>query len=136
MNINDLKSHKGNIISLDLVNGITITTKILDVSEERDQVQCSKIIVFTVNAMVKNPNLPPHPVTNPVEGRVSNMAYGAPLYKEMDSRWIDAAHIIMDHYITPDMSQAYITATSSITPAGAGALSGIPDAKTLFGKKD
>jgi len=99
MQLETLRKHVGNIVTLDLVNGKDFMTRIIDVSTLR--VKCSKPRMFV-------------PVPTPNGFEISILEYGYPLYKCDDEVWIDAAHVIMVHAPSSDQIEKYTQKTGSI----------------------
>lgn len=116
----DLQKYVNQVVTLDLVNGSQVTTRINKI--ENGVVFCKTLLVFTLSPEPRNPNLPPSP-SNPIEGKVRNMPYGAPLYELPKEVKLDLAHIVLVLPCSKDMADVYTKATSGLVVAGGGTLS-------------
>lgn len=120
MRLAELKNWVGEVVILDMVSGVQLTTKIEEVSID-GYVLIGKPLVFQISVEPKNPNIPPSP-DNPLEQHVRHASYGHPLFEVADSTPISPEHIIMVHKTHPDMEKVYLQSTSGIQLADASAL--------------
>lgn len=121
MRLSELQELEGKVATLDLVSGISVTSKIDKVESDGFAI-LDKILIFQVVTGVKNPNLPPTP--DNVEHKVQNVSYGFPLVDVKPGRAIDRDHVVMAHDMTgTEMEKVYLHVTSGIQVAGADAIS-------------
>ena len=124
MRVEDLRKHVGEVVILDLVSGVQVTTRLKDIEDDRWAI-LGKLLVFTVSVEVTDPTKPPHPQTNPFEHKVRNVLYGYPLFNVEEGRALDVNHIMMAHECQGDMAKVYTHVTSGIQIADAGALNAL-----------
>jgi len=110
----DINKYVGQIVTLDLVNGKEITTRIKSI--KLDIVSCSKPLIF----------IPIQDDQNPGNTRVISIPYGHPLY-EVDDIELNINHIITIFKPSQAQQDSYATHTSSVVTAPAGALNDLPD---------
>lgn len=129
MRKSDLEKYVGEVVILDLVNGMQVTTKLTDFVIESETGKTfavvDKMLIFSVSVEVKDPRKPPHPVENPFEHKVRNVFYGFPLFETQDDTPVDIDHIVMAHDCQPDMAKVYTHVTTGIQIADAGALNAL-----------
>ena len=134
MRVEDLRKHVGEVVILDLVSGVQVTTRLKDIEPGADSGDgtprhhwaiIDKLLVFTVSVEVSDPTKPPHPQTNPFEHKVRNVMYGYPLFNVEDGRALDVDHIMMAHECQGDMAKVYTHVTSGLQIADAGALNAL-----------
>jgi len=104
MQLETLRKHVGDIVTLDLVNGKDFMTRIIEVDVSTLRVKCNKPRMFV-------------PVPTPNGFEISVLEYGYPLHKCDDEVWIDAAHVIMALAPSSDMIEKYTQKTGSIMAA-------------------
>lgn len=121
MRSDDLKKHVGDVVILDLVSGAQVTTHLKEITLD-GYATVGKLMIFQVVPEPRNPMIPPHPESNPIENKVKNGMYGFPLVETSDSTDIDVNHIVMVHPTQRDMEAVYQRVTTGIEIAPAGAL--------------
>ncbi len=124
MRSDDLRKHVGDVVILDLVSGAQVTTRLKEITID-GYATVGKLMIFQVVPEPKNPMLPPHPETNPIEHHVKNGMYGFPLVETQDATDIDLNHIVMVHPSQRDMEAVYQRVTSGIELAPAGAINAL-----------
>ena len=143
MRVEDLKKREGEVVILDLVNGVQATTKLVEVVPGDELINgkplkhyavIDKILMFSVSVEPANPMAPPGP-DNPLEHKVRNVMYGYPLFEMQDDTPIDVDHIVMAHTCHADMAKVYTHVTSGIQLADAGALKQLDAAREAAQRK-
>ena len=130
-----LKEFEGQVVGLDMVSGVQFTTIVKKVHDD-GFVDVGKILVFAISPEPRNPTIPPHPQTNPIEHRVRNAPYGFPLFEVGPDTQLDCNHIIMCLKPTAEQVDVYNRQTSGIMTANEGMLKQLEglDLDNLVGK--
>jgi len=113
----------GQVVGIDLLNGQVVVTRIEKV--ENGFLYGRNLMVFQAHVGPRDPSKPPDPRSNPMDVKVSNAPYGAPLFdviKSGNQVEIDLNHILWLMKVPPEMATAYVQSTSGIMPANAGTL--------------
>jgi len=126
MRASDLKKLEGDIVVLDLINGIKLTTKIEEVTDDGFAVT-GKLLEFHVVQQLKDRGKPPTPEN--VENVVTNTFYGFPLFDIGEGNQIDVNHILLVIPTNDEMEKVYLSVTSKIQIAGTGILKQLDAAK-------
>lgn len=130
----DLEKYIGEVVILDLVSGMQVTTKLTDIepgpdagdgTPRHEYAIVDKLLIFSVSVEVRDPRKDPHPIENPFEHKVRNVFYGYPLFETKDDTPIDLDHIMMAHDCQADMAKVYTKVTTGIEIADAGALNAL-----------
>lgn len=131
MRASDLKKHEGEVIVLDLINGVKLTTKLEKVTDDGFAV-LGKLIEFHVIQQLKDRSKPPTPEN--VENVVTNTFYGFPLFEIGEGNVIDSNHILLVIPTNDEMEKVYLSVTSKIQIAGAGVLKNLDAVKAISNK--
>lgn len=131
MRASDLKKHEGEVIVLDLINGVKLTTKLEKVTDDGFAV-LGKLIEFHVIQQLKDRSKPPTPEN--VENVVTNTFYGFPLFEVGEGNVIDSNHILLVIPTNDEMQKVYLSVTSKIQIAGTEVLKKLDAVKAISNK--
>ena len=131
MRASDLKKHEGEVIVLDLINGVKLTTKLEKVADDGFAV-LGKLIEFHVIQQLKDRSKPPTPEN--VENVVTNTFYGFPLFEVGEGNVIDSNHILLVIPTNDEMQKVYLSVTSKIQIAGTEVLKKLDAVKAISNK--
>lgn len=131
MRASDLKKHEGEVIVLDLINGVKLTTKLEKVTDDGFAV-LGKLIEFHVIQQLKDRSKPPTPEN--VENVVTNTFYGFPLFEIGEGNVIDSNHILLVIPTNDEMQKVYLSVTSKIQIAGTEVLKKLDAVKAISNK--
>ena len=107
MNINKLVPFKGQVVILDLSNGVQVMTRIMDVKVETNEVSCKDLVVFAITP----------------QGVVQPVPYGVPLYQQEKTVDIESTNIVMIlKAVNQQQYESYQRFTSGIVTATPSAL--------------
>jgi len=135
MLLSEAKKIKGNVATLELINGSTITTKVTDllfkictpsvlegaddnVEDCNPTLICKNPIEFQIEMVPSNPQAPPS-AANPPRAQLVPNAYGAPLYDVRELK-IDINHVIVNIETPKHLENAYNETVTGIVTAPAG----------------
>jgi hypothetical protein len=110
-----LQQYVGKVITLDLVSGVQLVTKLKSLDAANRELVVGQLRLFQIQVVQRTPNGPP-------EGVVQNFPYGQPLYQLGDEHRIQADHVILVMVPNAEMAAVYTKETSGILPANAAAL--------------
>ncbi len=131
MRASDLKEHVGKIVVLDLINGVKLTTKIEEVTDDGFAV-LGKLVEFHVVQQLKDRSKPPSP--DNIENVVTNTYYGFPLFEISEGNQIDVNHILLVIPTNDEMEKVYLSVTSKIQVAGTDILKKLDAVKAAANK--
>jgi hypothetical protein len=106
----DILKHLNKIVTLDLVNGKEVTTRINLVND--GTITCSKLLMF----------VPIPDETNPNNQKIIALPYGYPMNETGDEINLRIEHIITAFTPSQDQQNSYAKHTGSIVAAPASAL--------------
>jgi hypothetical protein len=113
----------GQIILIDLDNGMQVTTRLKNVVD--DQLICDDIILFQIATVLPDPSMPPGPGNVPQQ-TLQTQPLGGPFRDpKSGSPPIDLERVMFVHKPIDAIDRAYSKATSGIEVVGAGALHGM-----------
>lgn len=115
MRVELLQQYVGKVITLDLVSGVQMVTKLKSLDAANRELVVGQLRLFQIQVVQRTPNGPP-------EGVVQNFPYGQPLYQLGDEHRIRADHVILVMVPNAEMAAVYIKETSGILPVNATAL--------------
>lgn len=115
MRVELLQQYVGKVITLDLVSGVQLVTKLKSLDAANRELVVGQLRVFQIQVVQDSPTSQPR-------GVVQNFPYGQPLYQLGDEHRIRADHVILVMVPNPEMAAVYTKETSGILPANAAAL--------------
>jgi hypothetical protein len=117
-----LKS-KGEIVLIDLENGMQLTTRITDVVDEH--LITDDIMMFQITVATPNPDMPPGPGNEPQQ-RIQSARLGGPFrHPNSPNPPIPLHRVMFIHQPIDAIEKAYMQASTGIAIAGADALKGL-----------
>lgn len=110
----DLSNKIGKIVTLELVSGAQVTTRIRSVVD--GVINCGKMICYIHQPDPRNPSAI----------QVINFEYGQPFYKQPETNHIQVEHVMFVWDVPATMEQKHTELTSGIQMVNANALKDLP----------
>ena len=122
MRKSELEAKMGEIVILDLVNGLQFVTTLKSIDIDGYVITTAPWLMFQADLRQQDPNKPPHPQANPISWHVGHGKYGAPVFELADDKPLHPDHIVCLHECPKGLVDVYNKEKTGIVTANEGVL--------------
>ena len=123
MRKSEIEANIGEIVILDLVNGLEFVTELKRIDLDGYVITSAPWLLFQAELRPKNPQMPPHPKENPISWHIQQGKFGHPVFELDDEKPIDQDHILALHECPEGLKKVYTKTQTGIEIADASVLS-------------